>query len=283
MGAPSLGAPAAAAPVESKPSVRGWTMIMDDPEEAAAATPEAPPAAGTPGAPSTRGWTMLEELNESPEAEVPTEQAAAPAEGAAPTSRGWTMFMEAELEGEQAEEAAPEPEPGFYEGEMTTDSGTVIAFAPDAPKEKPAGAPVSSAPKPPAASPAAPEPMTSFGAQLRGQEEPVSSFGSQLRGEEPAPEPPRTPLETTSESLAELAQQATAAAPEPEPVAPEMPSFGGTSMGGGGFDLKPTAPTSAPEPVDYDDEEPKKSNTGTIIAVVVMIAALAIIGYFLAS
>jgi hypothetical protein len=259
-------------------------MIMDDPEEAAAATPEVPAAAGTPGAPSTRGWTMLEELNESPEAELPAEQpAGAPAEGAAPTSRGWTMFMEAELEGEQAEEAAPEPEPGFYEGPMTTDSGTVVAFAPDAPKEKPAGAPVASAPTPPA-SPAAPaEPLTSFGSQLRGQEEPVSSFGSQLRGEEPASAPEPAPLETTSESLAELAQQATATTPEPEPAAPEVPSFGGTAMGGGGFDLKPTAPTTSPEPVDYDDDEPKKSNTGTIIAVVVMIAVLALVAYFVAS
>ncbi|MEZ4381618.1 MAG: hypothetical protein R3A79_09730 [Nannocystaceae bacterium] len=283
VGAPSLGAPAAA-PVESKPSVRGWTMIMDDPEEAAAATPEVPAAAPTPGSPSTRGWTMLEELNESPpEAEVVAAQPATP-EGAAPTSRGWTMFMEAELEGEQAEEAAPEPEPGFYEGEMATDSGTVIAFAPDAPKEKPAGAPVAAAPSSPVASPAAPEPMTSFGAQLRGQEEPVSSFGAQLRGDESAPEPEPTPLETTSESLAELANQATAAAPEPEPVAaPEMPSFGGPSLGGGGFDLKPTAPTTSPEPVDDYDDEPKKSNTGTIVAVVVMVAALAVIAYFLGT
>ncbi|MCA9637176.1 MAG: translation initiation factor 2, partial [Myxococcales bacterium] len=45
LAAPPIGAPAAA-PVESKPSVRGWTLIMDDPEEAAAATPVAPAPAG---------------------------------------------------------------------------------------------------------------------------------------------------------------------------------------------------------------------------------------------
>ncbi|MCB9705811.1 MAG: hypothetical protein H6711_28365 [Myxococcales bacterium] len=266
--------------MESKPSVRGWTMIMDDPEEAAAATPPAAPAA--PAAPSTRGWTMLEELNESPETESGTgvpmsqEQAAATA---APTSRGWTMFMEAELEGEQAEEAAeveaePEAESDFYEGTVKTAEGTVIAFAPDAPKAPPAGAPVAAAPTAPTPSSTA-EPMTSFGAKLHGEEEPVASFAAKLRGEpEAAPEP-----ELEAASLAELAQQAAPAVQPPSQT--DMPTFGG----GAGFDLKPTAPTMPePQAASYDDEEePKKSNTGTFIAIGLMIAVVAVVAYFLAT
>jgi len=249
-------------------------MIMDDPDEVAAATPDLPTPEAAPSSPSTRGWTMLEELNESPEADA---EAQAPPE-AAPTSRGWTMFMEAEIEGEQAEEAAsapePEPEPDFYEGQLTTDAGTVIAFTPDAPTPAPVSA------KPPAPPPAHhAEPMGTFASKLRGEEEeePVSSFASKLRGEE---KPARSStLENSSDTLEELAQQATSV-PAPQEVTPVVPSFGAT--GGSGFDLKPTAPMMA-DPVDYDDDEPKKSRTGTIVAVVVMIAMVGVIIYFLAT
>ena len=250
-------------------------MIMDDPDEVAAATPEIPAPGAAPSSPSTRGWTMLEELNESPEADPAEAQVAAPEDGgAAPTSRGWTMFMEAEIEGEQAEEApAPEPEPGFYEGQLTTDAGTVVAFAPDAPKPAPKDAPIAAAPTAPA------EAMSSFASKLRGEEEPVSSFASKLRGEEEPAAAPSSVLETSSDTLEELAQQATST-PAPTEPTPVVPSFGPTT--GGGFDLKPTAPTMA-EPVDYDDDEPKKSSTGTIVAVLVMVAMVGVIIYFLAT
>ena len=255
-------------------------MIMDDPEEVAAATPEIPAAAPTPTSPSTRGWTMLEELNESPEAGVRTEPE--PDDGsaaAAPTSRGWTMFMEAEIEGEEdsSEEPAAAPAegaPGFYEGPMTTDAGTVVAFAPSTSEAVAKAKPEEAVAK---ATASAVEPMSTFASKLRGEEEPVSSFASKLRGEEPTPD-----LEKSSESLEELAEQATAAtattAPEEAPDT-VVPAFAPTS---GGFDLKPTAP-AAVDPETYEDDEPQKSNAGTLIAVLLIIAVVAVVVYFVVN
>ncbi|MEZ4453618.1 MAG: hypothetical protein R3B09_29455 [Nannocystaceae bacterium] len=241
LGAPSLGAPAAApaagaAPVESKPSVRGWTLIMDDPDEAAAATPAIPAPTAAPASPSTRGWTMLEELNDSPAAAgagVPMSESAAEAAAAAPTSRGWTMFMEAELEGEKAAagegeapaatEAAAEPESesDYYDGPITTDAGTVVAFAPEAPTP-------TARPTPAPAPSKVEEPLSSFASKLRGEEEPIASFASKLRGEDAAAEP--------EESLEDLAKQATTPTVEATPAATPRCRASAAAA-----DLRPTA------------------------------------------
>lgn len=240
---------------------------MDDPEEAAAATPvvAAAPAAA---APSTRGWTMLEELNESPPVEVgagvpmPAEQAAATA---APTSRGWTMFMEAELEGEkQAAELVAEPDPEFYDGALTTDSGTVVAYAPEAPKTAPT-------PK------LGEDLMTSFASRLRAEEEPVSSFASRLRDADDEP---------AEESLEELASATTGAVSAAQQVAATgseaaaVPSFAGASS-------LPLVPTKAPELTPIapspealnDSEEVNESGGSRMLVVVVVLLVLVGIGY----
>ena len=101
----AIGLGQAAAPGEVKPSTRGWTMIMDDPAEAEAASGLSTPAAAAappPPSPTTRGWTMLEELNDSlPAGATPVtpQPAATPSAGVAtepsgvsnaPSSRGWT-------------------------------------------------------------------------------------------------------------------------------------------------------------------------------------------------
>ncbi|MFY0531340.1 hypothetical protein [Nannocystis pusilla] len=158
--APVQAAPAApaAATGEVKPSTRGWTMLMDEPEADPATLAVTTPAAASapaPASPTVRGWTMLEELNDSLPGVPPPAAAPAPAPapapekaepaaaaGGAPSSRGWTMFMEAELQGKEepkAEPAAADPE--FYDGQVTTDSGTVVAFAPSAGPRRPARAP----------------------------------------------------------------------------------------------------------------------------------------------
>lgn len=169
----------AAAPGEVKPSTRGWTMIMDEPSESdAAALALTTPAAATvppPASPTTRGWTMLEELSDglpaaTPAAQEPAKPAAAAqpdksAADGAPSSRGWTMFMEAELKGDEKQPES-EPEPEFYDGQMTTDTGTVVAFAPSA------DSPNARRPEPAADLADGPEELRSFGARLREPEAP---------------------------------------------------------------------------------------------------------------
>ena len=242
---------------------------MDDPDEAVAATPEVAPAVATPAAPSTRGWTMLEELNESPApvgagVPMPAEQAAATA---APTSRGWTMFMEAELEGEKAAPVV-EPEPEFYEGPVTTEGGTVVAFAPDAPARRATPVPT------PLPAPPREEPMTSFAAKLRSEEEPISSFASKLRGEE-------EPAESLEE-LASATTEAVAATTSQAPRAAEVPSFAGAPpleiVPPKAEQLSPIAP--APERA-RDDEEPTQGGGGKIVILLVGLVAVLAVLYFL--
>ncbi|MCY1062367.1 hypothetical protein [Nannocystis sp. SCPEA4] len=238
---------AAAAPAtptgEVKPSTRGWTMIMDEPSEADAAalavTTPAAAQAPAPASPTTRGWTMLEELNDSLPG-VPPPAAAAPAPapapektpeqpaGGTPSSRGWTMFMEAELQGKDEAKVEPEAtEPEFYGGEVTTDSGTVVAFAPSA--EAPQARVRAS--EPAADLSAGTEEMTSFGSRFRSAE-----------SEAPAPAEP--------------------AASQPPP---DLPSFAGNSsfdFGG----LTPPAKPSQPEPVHKPAAAPPTNPPESVFA-----------------
>ncbi|MDC0720136.1 serine/threonine protein kinase [Nannocystis bainbridge] len=268
---------AAAAPVtptgEVKPSTRGWTMIMDEPEADAAALAVTTPAAASapaPASPTTRGWTMLEELNDSlPGAPPPTaaapapapEKAAEPAAGAAggaPSSRGWTMFMEAELQGKEEPKAEPPAtDPEFYDGQVTTDSGTVVAFAPTAAAQQ--------------ARPRASEPA----ADLPPGTEEMTSFGSRFRGSDPEPAAP-----------------AEAAVPQPPP---DLPSFAGnSSFDFGGLTAppkpqsepaKPTVtaatPANPPESVFATAEAAEGAGGGSkaliIVIVVLVIAAVAVL------
>lgn len=179
--APAPAPAPAAAPGEVKPSTRGWTMIMDEPSEAdAAALALTTPAAATappPASPTTRGWTMLEELNDSLPASAPTQAAVTPAAPApaqpeklgadgAPSSRGWTMFMEAELQAGKSEDKSGEPdaEPEFFDGQVATETGTVVAFAPSA--ESPNARARHEAPAENLSD--GPEELRSFGSRLRG-------------------------------------------------------------------------------------------------------------------
>lgn len=267
---PTPAAPTPATPGgEVKPSTRGWTMIMDEPSEAdaAALALTTPAAAATPPPPSptTRGWTMLEELNDSlPAGAAPVTPAPAqPAAGIAqevstvsnaPSSRGWTMFMEAELQGPKPEEASAEPgdaEPEFFDGPVQTESGTVVAFAPTAAE------PNSSFRREP--EPPAEEPMTSFGARLRGEDKP-----SGAQPEDEVPQPRSTPLESA-----------------PSPSA-EIPSFAGNNLGF--VPVNPDKPVQRPplepDPVQEADapETTGGSNKAVIIgAVVVLLIIVAVI------
>ena len=270
----SAAAPAPGTPGEVKPSTRGWTMIMDDPAEAdpAALGLATPAASPPPPSPTTRGWTMLEELNDSlPAAAVAATAAAAVAAtptgpastgeasigGGAPSSRGWTMFMEAELQGgAKPEEAQPaEVEPEFYDGQVQTDSGTVVAFAPTA--ADPNGVRARQEPAPPAS--------PDFAAQ-----EPMRSFGSRLRGADDAPAAPSLSAES---------------APS---VSAEIPSFAGNKLGnvavGPVAPVTPATPMSAPSPEAQPDDleqldTASGSNTKLIVIglVVVVIVVVAII------
>lgn len=277
--APSAAAPTpapapAAAPGEVKPSTRGWTMIMDEPAEADAAAlaltnPAAAAATPPPASPTTRGWTMLEELNDAAPAGATPTPAPAPEKtdnsvaGNTPSSRGWTMFMEAELQGKeegQPAEAEAEPDPEFFDGQVTTESGTVVAFAPSA--------------EAPNARAKGPEPDLSEGA------EPMTSFGARLRGE---PEAPSAPASTESSVPAAVS---------------EVPSFSGnTSFDFGG--LTPPQPQQVAEParptpattrpaesvVDSADEveaagggSNKMVLVGVVVLVIVIVAVVAMMG-----
>ncbi|WAS99050.1 serine/threonine protein kinase [Nannocystis punicea] len=271
--APAQPAAPAASSGEVKPSTRGWTMIMDEPEADAAALAVTTPAAASapaPASPTVRGWTMLEELNDSlPGVPPPTAAAPAPAPtpekapepaaaaaGGTPSSRGWTMFMEAELQGKEEPKAEPQAsDPEFYDGQVTTDSGTVVAFAPTA------GAPQ--------ARPRAGEPS----ADLSPGTEEMTSFGSRFRSAESEPPAP-----------AEAAPQ----------TPPDLPSFAGNSS----FDFggltpppkpqpepaKPTVsaapPSTPPESVFATAEAAEGTGGGSkvliIVIVVLVIAAIAV-------
>lgn len=270
----SAPAPAPAAPVaaggEVKPSTRGWTMIMDEPSEAdAAALAVTTPAAATnpaPASPTTRGWTMLEELNESlpgadatPAAAAATPVAAAPtagspekpdAAGGAPSSRGWTMFMEAELQNREdgVPEAEPvEAEPAFFDGPVTTDAGTVVAFAPSS--ESPNA-------RPRASDPLANEELSSFGSRFRGADETPSAASE-------AQSSPEMPSFTGNSSFdfGGLTPPAPAKAePTPKPA---------------------VAPSSPPESVFATAEAAETGGGGSkvlvIVIVVLVIAAVAVL------
>jgi serine/threonine protein kinase len=250
-------APVAPTPkAEVKPSTRGWTMIMDEPEDAAGLGLSTPAAAAAPPPPSptTRGWTMLEELNEGlPVAAAPVAPAPAPATptppaevgvSQAPSSRGWTMFMEAELQGSPKPEEPLEVEPEFYDGTVQTDSGTVVAFAP-------------TAAEPNASFRRAAEPAVDLSAQ-----EPMRSFGSRLRGE---------------------VEEAAPIAPSLDPVSvpsvsAEVPSFAGNNLG---FAVAtPTTPAAEPrrpaQPDALDNDVESEASGGNskmiVIGVVVVIA-----------
>ena len=233
---------------------------MDDPTEAdpvalGLSTPAAA-AAPPPPSPTTRGWTMLEELNDSLPAGAVTAAAAAaaiaatpaPASeasiGGAPSSRGWTMFMEAELQGSGAK---PEAEPEFYDGPMQTDSGTVVAFAPTAAD--------------PNASRARPEP----GAPDLAAQEPMRSFGARLRGDEAAP---------TAASLNPVSAPSASA---------EIPSFAGNKLGNVAVGpVAPATPTAHPEkhvesqPDELDQPPTGGSNTTLIVVGFIVVAAIVV-------
>lgn len=269
-------APAAPAG-EVKPSTRGWTMIMDEPSEAEALGLSTPAAAATPPPPSptTRGWTMLEELNDGlPAAATPAVPAAAaaavaapagpPAEvgvSQAPSSRGWTMFMEAELQGAPKAEEPIDAEPEFFDGPVQTDSGTVVAFAPSAAEPnasftRRAAEPVDDL--------SAQEPMTSFGARLRGEVEEAAPVAPSL---DPA-------------SL-------------PSPAA-EIPSFAGNNLG---FAVGPATPATPvtpvtpaerrppqPDALDADlDADPTSGGNSKLIVIGVVVVVAIVIAVVLAT
>lgn len=266
-------AAAPAAKGEVKPSTRGWTMIMDEPgdADASALTLTNPAAAVTtpvPPSPTTRGWTMLEELNDSlPAGATPVTAQPSPATPSAgvatepsgvsnaPSSRGWTMFMEAELQGKAEEPGAGEPaevEPEEFEGELTTETGTVVAFAPTAAE------PNASFRREPDLS--AQEPMTSFGARLRG--EPESVKPGKLDDE--IPQPRTAPLESV-----------------PSPSA-EIPSFADNNLSLIPVDTgKPPAVKVQPIEPDPIDAEPTEGggNTKMIVGLLVVLAIVVAIIY----
>jgi hypothetical protein len=201
---------------------------------------------------------MLEELNEgipvaaAPVAPTPAAPAPAPASppvevsvSQAPSSRGWTMFMEAELQGPKIEEPI-EVEPEFYDGTIQTDSGTVVAFAP-------------TAAEPNASFRRAAEPAVDLSAQ-----EPMKSFGSRLRGdvEEAAPRAPSLdPVSVPS-------------------VAAEVPSFAGNNLG---FAVgTPTAPAeqrrpAQPDALDHDNETEASTGGGNKMIVIGVVVVVAIV------
>ena len=252
---------------EVKPSTRGWTMIMDEPTDAdpAAIGLSTPAAAASPPPPSptTRGWTMLEELNDSVPVPVPgaapaavAPAAAAPVDaapaGGAPSSRGWTMFMEAELQGGGTKPEEPEAEPEFYDGTVQTDSGTVVAFAP-------------TAADPNAGARARVEATPDLGSQ-----EPMTSFGARLRGTDDAgPSAPSLSPESA-----------------PSPSA-EIPSFAGNNLG---FAVAPPATPAAaqtpatrvepqPDAVDHDADldAPAGGNTKLVVIGVIVFVIIVVV------
>lgn len=260
-------APAPAGPPgEVKPSTRGWTMIMDDPAEAEAASGLSTPAAAAappPPSPTTRGWTMLEELNDSLPAAAATPAqpvaaaaaaAAVPATpasevsgvGGAPSSRGWTMFMEAELQGGAAKPEEPTGDPEFYDGPVQTETGTTVAFAPTA------DSPNATRTRPAAADPdfSAQEPMTSFGARLRGEPEDAAPAAASL-----------SPVSAPSASA-------------------EIPSFAGNNLGFVAVKPAEPAPVRAqpqPDALDQDvDAGAGGGNTTLIVIGVVVVVAVVI-------
>ena len=261
--APTTPAPAAPSG-EVKPSTRGWTMIMDEPAEGDAAalglsTPAAAVASPPPPSPTTRGWTMLEELNDSlPAAATPATPAAAAVPASeisgvsnAPSSRGWTMFMEAELQGggsKPEEPAEPEGEPEFFDGQVQTDSGTVVAFAPTA--AEPIASFNRSRSEPPVEDLAAQEPMTSFGARLRGEPE-------------------------------EAAPRAPSLSPESAPShSAEIPSFAGNNLGFSVVETKAAPPVTPREPqpdaLEADVDAGSGASTKLIVVGVVVVVAIVV-------
>lgn len=257
----------AAAPGEVKPSTRGWTMIMDDPAEAEAASGLSTPAAAAappPPSPTTRGWTMLEELNDSlpAAAAIPAQPVAAAAAaavpatpaseisgvGGAPSSRGWTMFMEAELQGGGTKPDEPAQDPEFYDGPVQTETGTTVAFAPTAAEPNASFARTR----------AAPEPDLGLGSQ-----EPMTSFGARLRGE---PE----------EAAPNAASLSPVSAPSPSA---EIPSFAGNNLGF--VAVKPNLPVEVrpdaqPDALDQDVEAGGGGNTTLIVIGVVVVVAIVV-------
>jgi len=251
------------AKTEVKPSTRGWTMIMDEPEDTAGLDLSTPAAAAAPPPPSptTRGWTMLEELNEGlPAVATPAAPPPAPATpqaevgvSQAPSSRGWTMFMEAELQGGPKPEEPLEVEPEFYDGTIQTDSGTVVAFAP-------------TAAEPSESFRRAAEPALDLSAQ-----EPMKSFGARLRGE-----------------VEEAAPIAPSLDPQSVPsVAAEVPSFAGNNLG---FAVAPSPAVPAerrpaqPDDLDADlDAESSSGGNSKLIVIGVVVVVAIVVAVVLAS
>ncbi|WP_211302564.1 serine/threonine protein kinase [Nannocystis exedens] len=271
---PAAAAAPAASSGEVKPSTRGWTMIMDEPEADAAALAVTTPAAASapaPASPTVRGWTMLEELNDSlpgvppptaaapapaPEKAEPAPAAAAAPAGGQPSSRGWTMFMEAELQSKdepKAEPAAAEPE--FYDGQVTTDSGTVVAFAPTA------GTPQarSRVGEPPADLSAGTEEMTSFGSRFRSAEPEPPAPG------DAAPQSPPDLPSFAGNSSFDFGGLTPPPKPQPEPAKPTVSA---------------AQPSTPPESVFATAEAAEGAGGGSkvliIVIVVLVIAAVAV-------
>src|SRR5690606_4669954 len=225
----------------------------------------------------TRGWTMLEELDDAAPgaaaaAATPTAAAVtatapgadkadtAAAGGNAPSSRGWTMFMEAELQNKEGGEPDGEPaeaEPAFFDGPVTTDAGTVVAFAPtsDSPHARARAAePVA----------AAGEELQSFGARFRGGDDDAAP--KTASAESPASEVPSF----TGNSSFDFGGLTP---PAPAPVSPapaaEKPA-------------PAAAPTNPPESV-FATAEAAEGSGGSkalvIIIVVLVIAAVAVLAF----
>ena len=75
--------------------------------------------------------------------------------------------MEAELQGGGTKPDEPAQDPEFYDGPVQTETGTTVAFAPTAAEPNASFARTRAAPEPDLGL-GSQEPMTSFGARLRG-------------------------------------------------------------------------------------------------------------------
>jgi len=160
------------------------------------------------------------------------------------------MFMEAELQGGAAkpEEGQPETDPEFYDGPVQTETGTTVAFAPTA--ENPNAS---------LAITRAPEATADLGSQ-----EPMTSFGARLRGEpeEAAPSASLSPASVPSASA-------------------EIPSFAGNNLGFVAVKpIEPVEPAAGRPPAQPDaldqDEPAAGGNTKLIVIGVVVVVAIVI-------
>ncbi len=177
---------------------------------------------------------------------APSAAAAASATSAKPRTRGWTMFMEAELQGgSKPEEPAPEGDPEFYDGPVQTETGTTVAFAPTA--AEPNASLARSRPAAETPDLGSQEPMTSFGARLRGEAEEAAPAAASL-----------SPVSAPSASA-------------------EIPSFAGSNLGFVAVkQAAPVAPEAQPDALEQDVDAGGGGNTKLIVIGVVVVVAVVI-------